>query len=260
MGKTLFMIHGMSGGPWCWENFITYFHAQGYRCITPTLRFHDVNPQDSPDPRLATTGLLDYAEDLEQEIRSLDELPIVMGHSMGGLLAQILGSRGLAEALALLSPAAPSGINALTLSVTKSFWGEITRWGFLPRWGVWRSLQRPSFKTAVYSFMHLLPEAEQRRVYQRLVPESGRAAFQIGLWFLDPHKASKIDDAEVSCPVLVAAGKEDRITPASVVKKVARKYGATLKVFDHHAHWVMGEPGWEEIADSIAEWLDRNAP
>jgi pimeloyl-ACP methyl ester carboxylesterase len=108
--------------------------------------------------------------------------------------------------------------------------------------------------------MHLLPEVEQRRVYQRLVPESGRAAFQIGLWFLDPHKASKVDETKVTCPVLVVAGEEDRITPVSVGEKVAQNYGTTATVFDHHAHWVMGEPGWEEVADSIAEWLDRNAP
>jgi len=255
MGKTLFMIHGMSGGPWCWENYITYFEAKGYRCIAPCLRFHDVNPQEPPDSRLARTGLLDYAEDLEQEIRTLKETPIVMGHSMGGLLAQILGSRGLAEALVLLSPGAPYGINALTFSVIKSFWKEITTGGFLPRWGVWRSPQRPSFKSAVYSTMHLLPKEEQRRVYQRLVPESGRAAFQIGLWFLDRHKASKVDEAKINCPVMVIVGKEDRITPASVGKKVARKYGAAFKVFERHAHWVVGEPCWEEIPDYIAEWL-----
>jgi pimeloyl-ACP methyl ester carboxylesterase len=259
MYKTLFMIHGMSGGPWCWENYVTYFKAKGYRCIAPALRFHDVSPQDPPDPRLGTTGLLDYAEDLEQEIRTLDRPPIVVGHSMGGLLAQILGARGLAEALVLLSPASPSGINALKFSVIRSFWNEITTWGFVPRWGAWRSSQRPSFTSVVYSTLHLVPEKEQRSVYQRLVPESGRAAFQIGLWFFDRHKASKVDETKVTCPVLVVAGKEDRITPASVVKKVAEKYGVPCKVFDHHAHWVVGEPGWEEIADYIAEWLDRNS-
>lgn len=105
----------------------------------------------------------------------------------------------------------------------------------------------------------MMPKQEQRSVYHRLVPESGRAAFQIGLWFLDRHKASKVDEAKVTCPVLVVAGKEDRITPVSVVKKVAEKYGAPFKVFDHHAHWVVGEPGWEEIVDYVAEWLDRNS-
>jgi len=84
MGETIVMIHGMWGGPWCWENYKRFFEEKGYRCITPTLRYHDVDPKDPPPPELGTTGLLDYAEDLEKEIRALDEPPIIMGHSMGG--------------------------------------------------------------------------------------------------------------------------------------------------------------------------------
>jgi len=80
-----------------------------------------MNPKAKPDDRLGTTSLLDYAEDIENEIRKLDAKPIIMGHSMGGLLAQILGSRGLARALVLLTPAAPAGIRSLTPSVMRSF-------------------------------------------------------------------------------------------------------------------------------------------
>jgi pimeloyl-ACP methyl ester carboxylesterase len=70
---------------------------------------------------LGTTSLLDYAADLEKQIRELEEVPILMGHSMGGLLAQIFGSRGLARALVLLTPASPAGILALKPSVIQSF-------------------------------------------------------------------------------------------------------------------------------------------
>jgi len=260
MKKTLFMIHGMCGGVWCWENYITYFEGKGYRCITPTLRYHDVDPKASPEPLLGTTGLLEYAEDLEREIKTLDDTPIIMGHSMGGLLAQILGSRGLAEALVLLTPASPHGINALKFSVLKSFWGVMTKWGFIPRWGFWRNPHRLSFGKAVYSMMQLLPENEQKAAYRKFVYESGRAAFQIGFWLLDPRSASKVDETKVTCPVLVIAGKEDRITPPSVVNKVAKKYRHVSKYreFANHSHWVIGEPGWEEIADYIAEWSNRN--
>ena len=112
MTKKIVMIHGMWGGGWFWENFKTFFERQGYQCLTPTLRYHDADPQDDPDPRLGTTSLMDYARDIEDQISALGERPILMGHSMGGLLAQILGSRGLAQALVLLTPASPSGINA----------------------------------------------------------------------------------------------------------------------------------------------------
>ncbi|MEJ2634735.1 MAG: alpha/beta hydrolase, partial [Calditrichia bacterium] len=99
MSKTIFMIHGMWGTPWYWEYYRNYFKEKGYQFLTPTLRYHDMNPGDLPDPRLGTTSLLDYAADLEREIGQLDEKPIIMGHSMGGLLAQMLGSRGLGQSL-----------------------------------------------------------------------------------------------------------------------------------------------------------------
>src|SRR5438445_4111360 len=113
MTETIFMIHGMWGGPWYWENYRRVFEAQGYRCIATTLPYHDMDPQGVPDPRLGTASLLDYVDALALEIAQLDEKPIVMGHSLGGLLAQMLAARGLAKALVLLTPAAPAGVLAL---------------------------------------------------------------------------------------------------------------------------------------------------
>lgn len=84
MPETIFMIHGMWGGPWCWNNFKDSFQRSGYHCVPAILRFHDMDPREPPDPRLGTTSLLDYAEDLEREIHELGVQPIVMGHSMGG--------------------------------------------------------------------------------------------------------------------------------------------------------------------------------
>jgi len=247
------MIHGMWGGSWYWENYKRFFEAKGYQCITPTLRFHDVAPEELPNPQLGTTSLLDYVEDLEKEIHQLDALPILMGHSMGGLLAQMLGSRGLAKALVLLTPASPRGINALTPSVIRSFWSGLTKWGF------WRKPLRQTFNEAIYSMLQLLPVEEQKKIFDRFVCESGRAAFEIGFWFLDRKRASRVDEANVTCPMLVVAGGRDRITPASVVRKVAAKYIAvsTYKEFPNHAHWVIGEPHWQEVAEHVSHWLER---
>jgi pimeloyl-ACP methyl ester carboxylesterase len=119
MADTIFMIHGMWGGPWYWENYRRVFEREGYRCVATTLPYHDMDPRGVPDPRLGTTSLLDYAEALEREVSQLGVKPILMGHSMGGLLAQILGARGLAKALVLLTPASPSGVVALTPSVVR---------------------------------------------------------------------------------------------------------------------------------------------
>ena len=123
MADTIFMIHGMWGGPWYWEKYRGVFESQGYRCVATTLPYHDMDPFGSPDPRLGTIGLLGYAQALEQEVRRLGAKPILMGHSMGGLLAQMLGARGLARALVLLSPApaaagrAEGGLRQLRLRV-----------------------------------------------------------------------------------------------------------------------------------------------
>ncbi len=256
MAETIVMIHGMWGGSWYWNNFKHFFEKRGYNCLTPILRHHDMNPKDLPNPDLGTTSLIDYALDLEEYIGNLDEMPFIFGHSMGGLIAQILCSRGLAKGLVLLTPASPRGINALKVSVLKSFFNIFTKWGF------WRNPHRLSFKAAVYSMMHLLPDEDQKAAYEKFVYESGRAATEIGFWQFDSKGASKVDEFKVNCPILVVAGAEDRLTPTSVVRKIANKYKAisTYKEFENHAHFVIQEPGWEEIAEFISGWLKNNFP
>jgi pimeloyl-ACP methyl ester carboxylesterase len=207
-----------------------------------------------PDPRLGTTSLLDYAKDLEDEIRQLDTTPIIVGHSMGGLLAQILGTKGLAKGLVLLTPAPPSGVFALKWSVIKSFWSGLKKWGW------WRKPLRGTFDEAVYGIFNLMSEEEQKDIYNRFVYESGRAAKEIGFYLFDSQDASKVDESKVTCPVLVIAGSQDRMTPASVVRKVGDKYRdvSTYMEYANHAHWVIGEPDWEEIAEYVAEWVREN--
>jgi len=251
MAETIFMIHGMWGGPWHWKNYRSVFEAQGHRCVATTLPYHDMDPRGAPDPRLGTMGLLDYAEILEGELIQLRTMPILMGHSMGGLLAQMLGARGLAKAVVLLAPAAPAGILVLAPSVIKSFWSIQMTWGF------WSKPVRPTPDEASYSLLHLLPEKERQETYEKFVYESGRTVFEIGYWFLDVRGASRVDESRLTCPVLVVAGSQDRMTPAWVVRQVATKYEtvSTYKEFEAHAHWLVAEPGWEEVARYVGGWL-----
>jgi pimeloyl-ACP methyl ester carboxylesterase len=251
-----FLIHGMWGGPWCWDHFRSRLEAEGFRCVAPTLPFHDMDPRDEPDPRLGRTSLLDYADALAAQIVALGERPVVIAHSMGGLVAQMLAARGLANALVLLAPAAPAGVWAIGPSVVRSFWSIQTTWGY------WRKPVRQTFAEASYSMLHLLPAHERRQTYDRFVPESGRAVFEIGLWMFDARHAARVDATKVTCPVLVLAGREDRITPAWALRRVARRYGAVAayREFEHHAHWLPGEPGWEEVADEVLAWLRLRGP
>lgn len=251
MTDTIFMIHGMWGGGWYWAKFKAFFEARGYRCVAPTLRYHDVDPSVEPDPNLGTTSLLDYARDLEEEIASLGTDPILMGHSMGGLLGAILASRGHGKALVQLNPAPPRGVFALRPSVIRSFWSGLTTWAF------WRKPFRQTFAEAVYSMLQVLTPEEQRDAYARFVYESGRAASEVGFWPFDRHRASAVREERVPCPVLVVAGAEDRITPAAVTRQIAARYSpyAAYREFPGHAHWTVGEPGWEDVATYVAEWL-----
>ena len=180
---------------------------------------------------------------------------ILMGHSMGGLLAQILGSRQLAKSLILLAPAAPRGIFVFEPSVLNSFFRMMTE-----KWGFWRRPLKPTFDEAVYAMLHRVPEAEQRKIYNKLCFESGRAVFETGFWLLDRQKASKVKSSSITVPIFIAAGEEDMITPIKVVKKIAKKYRKlqpTFNIYKNHAHWLLAEPGWEKITEDIFSWMKR---
>ena len=83
-------------GTWCWDNYKKYFERKGYSCISPALRFHDLNPNDIPDPQLGTTSLLEYAVDLEEQLKEFEEPPILMGHSIWeGFLPKFLPAGGM---------------------------------------------------------------------------------------------------------------------------------------------------------------------
>jgi len=254
MTQTIMMIHGMFGGGWYWEKYREFFSEKGYQVITPYLRFHDVDPTAPPNPELGTVSLLDYAEDLEKEIKKLDEAPILLGHSIGGLLAQILGSRGLARALVLLNPASPYGILALKPSVIRTFWSAQTKWGF------WKKPFRLTFNEMAYSILQLMPVEEQKAIFKRLVYESGQTACEIGYWFFDRNGAAKVDESKVTCPVLVISGTQDKVTPTSIVRKIADKYipVSTFKKYTNHSHWIIEEPDWQEVAEYINSWLGNN--
>ncbi|MCF6248339.1 MAG: alpha/beta hydrolase [Desulfobacula sp.] len=255
MAESIVMVHGMWGGPWCWEKFQPFFENKGYQCHVPALRHHDILPGDLPPGQLGTTSLLDYVQDLENYIEKMSEKPIIMGHSMGGLLVQMLAQRNLATKTIMLAPAPPAGIHALSYSVFKCFLSMFSTWGF------WKKPHRIPFKTAKFAFLHQLSASQQKEQYNRLVYEAGQAASEIGLWLLDPNKASCVDETKITCPQLIIGASSDRIVPAAVVRKVAAKYHQTAdyKEFEKHSHWLIGEDGWELVAEYVAKWIENKS-
>jgi len=245
----LVFIHGMWCGPEVFANYRIFFENLGYQCHCPPLRHHE--RADNRHSLPGTTSLLDYASDLEIFIRSLPGKPILIGHSMGGLLAQILCARELAEKAVLVCPAAPAGIHALTPSVVRSFAGVMARWGF------WKKVNKLSAAAARYALFNRLPEEDIPAALQAMRYESGRAAFEMGFWLIDPKRASAAPAELITQPLLIISGSDDHITPASVHKKIAVRYGAEYRRYKNHAHWLIAEPGWDEIAADIVAWLQK---
>ncbi len=253
MSKDLFMIHGMMLTGQCWGKYKDFFEKKSYQCHAPSLRHHQLFQREAPDYRLGTTSILDYVADLEAEIDQMPELPVLMGHSMGGLLAQILASRGKARALVLLAPAPPHNTVLLAPPSSLKSFSEVIR-----RWNFWKKPFIFSLEKTIYASLHLLSPEEQRAEHNKMVHESGKALLECGFPQLDTKKAADVPPHKVSCPVLILSGKEDRIVPNSVVRKIAERYPqAEFFEYENHAHWLLGEPGWEQIAEDIDQWLTR---
>jgi pimeloyl-ACP methyl ester carboxylesterase len=243
------MIHGAFCGPWSLEGLKRKFEEAGYTVTAPCLRFHE----GKPPAALGTTGLGDYASDLEEELKALTQPPILIGHSMGGLLAQQLAARNEIRALILLAPSAPWGTPPTTLFEI----GAAQALHLHP--GYWNKVLEPNRDVALAHSLDKLPRHMRDAVYDRLVPESGRATFEIMNWGLDLNHASEVEADKVTAPILFLTGSDDRINPPSTVARIAALYGdrATNEVMDGMGHWLIGEPGWEKLADRALVWLDE---
>ncbi|MDI9570759.1 MAG: alpha/beta fold hydrolase [Pseudomonadota bacterium] len=250
----LVMIHGMFVGPWCWDNYRDYFERRGYRVITPTLRGHDTPLREPPPPELRQVGIGDYVADVEKELREIDEKPVIIGHSMGGLIAQLLAAKGLARAVILIVPAVPRGISPISWTGIKSAWMNRQRLGH------WGEPLRPTLAGAAYSSLHLLPPEDREKVFARFTYESPRAAWEISFWPFDRRKATAVEATRVTCPVLTIAGGQDRLVPPAIVRKIHAKYQAVseYREFPRHSHFLIAEPGWEAPAREIEFWLGKN--
>ncbi len=223
---------------------------RGYRCFAPSLPAHDAVP-DQP-LMVARQGLRDYVDHLEREVNAqgFTQPPVLMGHSMGGLLAQQLALRIKPAAMVLLTPAPFSGVNGVRVSNLAVF----APWMFGGLF--WRNPHKPSFERACISAFNGIPPDRHRRLYEGLVHESGRAAAEIALWWLDFSRAAAVDTAAIRCPVYIVSCGEDRLTPAAVVRKVSSAYPhAALRHYPRRGHWVVDDDETDEMIHGICGWL-----
>ncbi|MDD3762006.1 MAG: alpha/beta hydrolase [Nevskiales bacterium] len=250
MSHPVVLIHGM----WCtganWDRVRSLMEPRGYDCFAPSLPAHDPTPDQPID--VARLSLRDYLAELEHQVaeRRYDRPPILIGHSMGGLLAQQLACRVQPLALVLLTPAPAWGIGALRWANLLAF----APWMF--GGAFWRNSHKPSFPNAVRSAFNGVPQNRHRHLYEALVHESGRAAYEIGMWWFDWSRASAVDVSRIRCPVYVVSCGEDRLTPAPVVRKLAARYpGVTQRYYPSRGHWVIDDEDTEEMVHAICGWL-----
>jgi pimeloyl-ACP methyl ester carboxylesterase len=194
----------------------------------------------------------DYADDIAAFVTTLGSQPILLGHSLGGLLAQIVATRAAVKGLVLLAPSAPWGVLPSTLFEVVSaqamfFVGDLANKPITP-----------SYDIAAAHSLDRLPKAERDAVYARFVPESGRATFETMHWGLDPSRATRVPANEVTCPVLCITGSDDRMNPPATVRRIAARYRerATFEESEGHSHWLIGERGWDRVAQRVLEWIE----
>lgn len=245
------MVHGAFAGGWSFHKFQSFFEARGFKCIAPDLRHHARTPQRVSARDLGHVSLLDYAQDLETLIATLDAPPILIGHSMGGLLCQMLAARGLGRKMVLLAPSPPSGI------MPSSSLEQMTAFGVFASGMGWGQVIAPDYETAVAHVLSHIPPAQQKQLFAKLTSESGTALFEIMCWMLDMRGASRVDVRRNRIPVLALAGSADPINTPATVRQIAQRYGdrATYHCIPGVGHWLIDGPHWQTAAKYCAEWL-----
>lgn len=250
MPRSFLLIHGMccTGEVWC--NFKSFYEARGIAVFTPTLRPHD-RVRRRPPASLRALRFRDYLEDLDQEIHRIEqqtgERVTVIGHSMGGLLAQALAERNRANAAVLISPTAPLDVRTPQML---AFWAGFKLAhlvGLAPR------TIFPSRRAVDWFVFNQVPAAERAAHYAAMVAESGEA-------FAD-FRVHPIDEHKIAIPMLTIAARRDRLVPAALVRLTARKYekiGGAFKEYSNHGHWLYAEPGWEVVAADILAWVEAS--
>lgn len=239
-----------------WKPWQAYFESKGFKTYAPAWphkegtakEVRDRKPNDLP---LAKLHLKDVVDHYAKFIESLPEKPILIGHSLGGLMTQILLNRGLAAAAVVIHSVPPLGVIPYEFSFLKAGWRSL---------GLFTSLDKTylmSFKTWQYAFVNGMTLEAQKAAYEaNTIPESKRAA-RGGL-----SLTAKIDFKKPHAPLLFIAGTKDHIIPATLNKRNFKRYKdknsvTDWKEFPDNNHFVVGLPNWEQTASYAHDWLQQ---
>ena len=256
----LLLIHGAWLSARSWERFEEFFERRGYAASAPEWprKDGDVEELRENEEALAGLGLSEIVDHYEQLIRGLDASPVLIGHSFGGLIVELLLDRGLGRAGVALSPAPPKGILLLPFSSLKAASPALahpSRWhGTVPL----------TLEEFTYGFVNTYSPEEAAAAYERYaVPETGQIFYEAGFANFHLHPPTELHFKNGDrAPLLIVGAEQDHTVPASVSATQYRKYEKSparteYLEFEGRPHlFVVGE-GWEEVAEAIDGWLGK---
>lgn len=249
MPKTALFITGAWMHVSSWDKFRGTFEAAGYATLAPAWPYLDAAPAElrtRTDPRLNAIGLKEITDHYAGIIQSLAEPPLILGHSFGGLITQLLLDRGLGAAGIAFDPGPIAGILPGPTSLMAAF---------PPLLGGPRSTYTLSRSGFAQSFGNTVPEAERTAFYDAyVIPVPTRIFYQAAL-MLGTHVNARTRKQ----PLLITAAEHDRtVTPylARAAYNIQRKAPARtdFQLFPHRSHFLCNEAGWEQVASAALDW------
>jgi pimeloyl-ACP methyl ester carboxylesterase len=255
--KTIVLIPGLWMTALSWEHWVERYTARGFQVIAKSWPGMDGDIEElrrNPSG-IEHLGVAEVVEHYEAIVRALDHPPIIMGHSFGGAVTQILLDHGVGSAGVAIDSAPVKGVLRLPWATLKSTFPVLKNPANNHK-AV--ALTAEEFH---YAFTNTLTAEESEVVYKRYaVPGPGRTLFQAALANFNPHAVTRIDfHNDDRAPLLLIAGGVDHIAPPSVTKENAKlqqksKAITAYKEFPGRSHYTLGQKGWEEVADFALEW------
>ncbi|MEO1475885.1 MAG: alpha/beta hydrolase [Pseudomonadota bacterium] len=255
--RHLLMIHGVGCGGDAWDVMRSKFEAAGWACAAPTL-FPDKRTLENPPAALNALRLQDYIDQTMAWAKSAEDQhgrkPVIIGHSMGGLIAQAAAAAGAAEAAIFLTPAPPKdcAVQAVTALIT---FGNIVAKGEAKAREMPHKVWRRGFG---YGVLNRVDPEFHDEIYKG-------SRFDSGQVYGDLVDGLDVDEAMINVPTLTIGARHDRATPVRGARKMAAKYanspvpGDYLE-YQNSGHWLVDEPATDQMVADILAWLDRKVP
>lgn len=252
--STIIFLTGAYISHSCWDTWQIYFNEKGYKTIAPPWPGKNATAESlrmrHPDPHLAAITMEEVLNHYASVIHSLPEKPILIGHSFGGLFAQILLNKGLAAAAVSIHAVPPKGIFPYELNFYRSN---------LPLFGFFSSLQVPylmPFKQWTFAFTNGMPPDVQKAAYEQYIIPESKVTARGGL-----TNAAAVDFKKPHAPLLMLAGSDDHCIPEHLCRRVFESYtdqhSSREYIVNKRNHFVLGQPGWQEVASRILTWLKQ---